>query len=66
MTTLTKKVKSIKSINSNNYEQIYDSISQAANNMIELEKYKNFIIHNIRGNISHVCNGKRNVCCDRQ
>lgn len=63
MTTLTKKVKSI---NSNNEEQIYDSIGQAANNMIELEKYKNFSIHNIRGNISQVCNGKRNVCCDRK
>lgn len=63
MTTLTKKVKSI---NLNNEEQIYDSIGQAANNMIELEKYKNFNIHSIRANISGVCNGKRNICCDRK
>lgn len=63
MTTLTKKVKSI---NSNNEEQIYDSITEAANKMIELEKYKNFSIYNIKGNISQVCNRKRNFCCDRK
>jgi len=63
MTTLTKKVKSI---NSNNEEQIYDSITEAANKIIELEKYKNFSIYNIKGNISQVCNGKRNFCCDRK
>jgi len=63
MTTLTKKVKFI---NSNNEEQIYDTITEAANNMIELEKYKNFSIHSIRANISQVCNGKRNLCCDRK
>lgn len=63
MTTLTNKVKSI---NSNNEEQIYDSINEAANKMKELEKYKNFSIYNIKGNISQVCNGKRNVCCDRK
>ena len=37
MTILTKKVKSI---NSNNEEQIYNSITEAANKMIELEKEK--------------------------
>jgi hypothetical protein len=63
MTILTNKVKSI---NSNNEEQIYDSITEAANKMIELEKYKNFSIYNIKGNISQVCNGKRNFCCDRK
>ena len=39
----------VQSINSNNEEQIYDSISQVADNMNELEKYKNFSIHNMKG-----------------
>ena len=64
MTTITKK--KVKSINSNKEEQIYDSITQAAKNIIKFEKYKNFKIESIISGITKVCNGKRKHCCDRK
>lgn len=64
----TSTNKRIKSIHNGREEMIFNSIAEAANHMIKIDKFKNYNLNSIRRNISTAAkkSGERSLCCDRQ
>ena len=60
---MTSLLKPVISIDSEENEKTYDSVSLAAKFMVTLEEFKDCNESSIRSNISVVCRGKRNTCC---